>query len=121
LLRRNLVPGRAAIDADGDELELVAVQNEGAVAAVAADREAPPHERVVFADVDVKVYFVHPEGRRRVVLEVDGLWLWFSHAAILAFLLCIAGRARPTGVRSPLPTARARRAKRWHAICQPRA
>src|SRR5438094_1147607 len=50
---------------------------------MAAHVEPRPHERVVVADLDIEIHALHPVGGRRVVLEVDGLRLWFSHRRIL--------------------------------------
>src|SRR4051812_19018596 len=38
---------------------------------------------MVVADIDIELHRFHPEGGRRVVLEINGLRLWFAHRVIL--------------------------------------
>jgi hypothetical protein len=73
---------RFFVDGDRDELELVAVEDQVRDAfRRAAHGEPGGDDRVVRADVHVEIDRLHDERRRAVVLELDGFWQGFFHAA----------------------------------------
>jgi hypothetical protein len=67
LLLGDLVGDRLTVQRHGNQLELVAVQDQR-TRRIAADLQLRPDQRVLFADVDVEVDGLDPERRRGVVL-----------------------------------------------------
>ena len=82
LFRRDLVAHRTAVQRYGNELELVAVQDQR-TGGIAADFELRGNKRVVFTDIDVEVDGLDPESGWGVILEVDRPGLGFFHPPIL--------------------------------------
>src|ERR1043165_6497112 len=71
-----------AVHAHRDELELVSVEHQRTLAR-ANNLQLRGYESVIFTDIDVELDRLDAEGGRSVVLEVNGLSLWFSHPRIL--------------------------------------
>ena len=76
------LPRGESVQRDGNQLELVAVEQRAARALtvwIAPHGKRGRDDGVIVSDVDVELDGVDEERRRRVVLEVDGFGLRFSH------------------------------------------
>src|SRR3954466_13605909 len=69
---------------------------------------------MVVADVDIDLHAFHPEGGRRVVLEINGLRLWFAHRVILR---CTHRAPCSPTVHAPQQSPAKSGAGLWHRPC----